>query len=382
MNFEYSEEQNAILDVVRTFCKAEIEPNIEYIERENHMPENFAKKMGDAGLMGITLPEEYGGMAMSHDCLMAAMIEMARTSAAATCFLISHLSGMEIIRKHGPAELKDKYVAAAAAGDIVTCMAFTEPGTGGDPKQLVTTAREEGDHIILNGVKRFITNASYPGPMVVWAKDAETGNCSAYVIDKFCKGFSLSNPWEKVGMMGSPVFDVFLDDVTIPKSSLLGAKGEGFEILLSESSVGKMSHAAIAAGLKEAARARAVRYANEKLPRGKPISEKFQAIQLKLAKICEQSESAKWMIYRCAHYADEGTDTPDFKAYASLVKGYAADLAPEVILMAMNVLGPYGTMEEYSVERYMRDALIGPHIEVVSDVQRVIYAKYITDRMK
>lgn len=381
MDFTYSEEQRMVLETVREFVRVELEPNVEYIEKEDHMPPNFHKKLAVAGIVGITEPEEYGGLSLSHDCLTAAMIEMAKTSAAATCSLISHLSGMEIIRKHGSEAMKEKYVAAAVAGDVVTCMAFTEPGTGGDPKQLVTTARETADGFVLNGVKRFITNAAYPGPIIVWAKDEDTGACSAYVLDKFCKGYSLSTPWEKVGMRGSPVFDVFLDDVTIPKGNRIGAKGTGFDILLSESSVGKMSHAAIAVGLMEASRDRAVRYANEKLHRGKPISEKFQAIQLKLSKICERYESAKWMVFRCAHYADQGTDTPDFKAYASLVKGYAADLAPEVALMAMNVMGPYGTTAEYGIERLMRDALIGPHIEVVSDVQRVIYSKYVTDRL-
>lgn len=378
MNFEYSEEQKMVLEVVKGFVKSELEPKVDWIEQEDHMPEGLHKVMGDLGIWGITVPEEYGGLGLSHDCLIAAMIEIAKTCAAAACSLISGLSGMEIIRKHGSPELKAKYVEAAVAGDIVTCMAFTEPGTGGDPKQLTTTAREEGENIVLNGVKRFITNAAYPGPLVVWAKDADSGACSAYVIDKFCEGYSLSTPWEKVGMKGSPVFDVFLDNVTIPKTNLLGEKGDGFNILLAESSVGKMLHAAIAVGLMEAARDKAIKYAKEKLHRGTPIADKFQSIQLKISKICEQCESAKWMVYRCAHYADVGTNTPDFKAYASLVKGYAADLAPQVTLMAMNVMGPYGTMKEYSVERYTRDALIGPHIEVVSDVQRVIYSKYIT----
>lgn len=377
MNFEYSDEQRMVLETVKELIKIELEPNVETIEATDHMPEGFHQKLGAAGIIGITVPEEFGGLGLSHDCLIAAMVEMAKTSAAATCTLISGLSGMELIRKHGTPQQRARYVAAAVAGEEVTCMAFTEPSTGSDPKQLTATARVEGENIVLNGVKRFITNASYPGPMVIWARDEDDGGCSAYIIDKFCKGYSLSTAWDKVGMKGSPVFDVFLDDVTVPRTALLGKKGNGFPLLLSESSVGKMSHAAIAVGLMEASRDKAVKYANEKLHRGQPIT-KFQAIQLKIATICERCESAKWMVYRCAHYADVGTDTADFKAYASMVKGYAADLAPEVTLLAMNVLGPYGTTKEYDVERYMRDALIGPHIEVVSDVQRVIYAKYVT----
>ena len=375
MNFKFDENQLAVLEVVREFAQKELAPNIDQIQAEDYPPRDFFKKAGDAGIIGISMPEEYGGLGLSQETLMAAYVEIGKVAPGPVISITSSLSGLEIIRKHGTQEQKDKYLEAGIMGDVVASMAFTEAGTGSDPKQLKTTATEDGDYFIINGVKRFITNAAFHGPLVLYAKDADTGLCSAYIIDKFCEGYSLSTPWEKIGTKGSPVFDIFLDNVRIPKSNLIGKKGDGFRILLSESSVGKMCHAANCLAIMEACRDLAIKYAKEKLHRDKPIT-KFQAVQLKIARICERLESVRWMVYRCAQLADESTESEEFKAYASLVKAYAADTAPEVAVLAMNIMGPYGTMKEYNVERFLRDAVMEPHVEVVSDVQRIISANY------
>jgi len=355
------------------FSRREVEPHLEEIERECRMPEGLMKRFATTGLLGICMPEEYGGSALSYQTFILAMEEVGRISPALVCSAVTTMAGLNIVLEYGSKAQQEQYLEAGIAGDIVTSMAFTEAGTGSDPKQLTTTAREENGRIVLNGVKRFITNAAYPGPMVVYAKDSDSGACSAYVIDKFCEGYSLSSPWTKIGILGSPVYDVFLDNVSIPPKNLLGEKGKGFEVLLMESARGKLGHAAAALGIIAEARNKAIRYAKEKLHRGKSIS-KFQTIQLKTTKLCEHYESARWMLYRAAAMADEEKQTEDFRAYAAMVKGYISDLAPECAMLAMNILGPYGAMQEYGVERLLRDAAIQPHIEVVSDVQRLIYA--------
>lgn len=381
MNFNFSEDQLAVLDVVKEFTEKELAPYVDLMQDEDHLPEGFFQKAGETGIIGISMPEEYGGLGMDHQTLMAALVEIGKVAPGPVISITTTLAGLEIIRKNGSQEQKDKYLTAGIAGELVAGMAFTEAGTGSDPKQLTTTATEDGDYVVLNGVKRFITNAAFPGPQVIYAKDADTGLCSAYIIDKFCEGYSLSTPWEKIGTKGSPVYDVFLDNVRIPVSNRLGAKGSGFDILLSESSVGKMSHGAACLGIMETCRDLAIKYAKEKLHRDKPIT-KFQAIQLKIAQICERTESAKWMLYRCAALADESTTSEEFKAYAAMMKAYAADTVPQVALLAMNVMGAYGPMREYNVERFLRDAVMEPHVEVVSDVQRVIAANYYIKQFK
>lgn len=375
MNFQLDQDQEAIVAVTQAFTQRELVPHIEAMDRDDVLPDGFFQKAGEAGIIGIAFPEEYGGSALSHITLMAAFVEMARVCPGPVISLTTTLAGLEIIRKFGTDAQKAQYLAAGVAGQVVAGMAFTEPGTGSDPRQLTVTATEEGDSVVLSGVKRFITNAAFPGPLIIYAKDADTGSCSAYLIDKFCPGYAISTPWEKIGFRGSPVFDVFLDHVRIPKTNLVGTRGGGFDILLSESSVGKLSHGAAALGICEASRDLAIKYAKEKLHRGTPIT-KFQAIQLKLAKICERTEAVKWMLFRCAELADESTQSEEFKAYAALTKAFAADTAPEVAMMAMNVMGAYGPMAEYQLERYLRDAVTEPEVEVVSDVQRIIAANY------
>lgn len=381
MNFSFHEDQQDILSVVKEFARSELTPYVDQLQENDCLPEGFFQKAGEVGIIGLSMPEEYGGLGQSHETLMAALTEIGKVAPGPVISITTTLAGLEIIRKHGTPEQKQAYLAAGVRGEVVAGMAFTEPGTGSDPKQLTTTATEDGDFVILNGVKRFITNAAFHGPQVIFAKDADTGLCSAYIIDKFCQGYSISTPWEKVGTKGSPVFDIFLDNVRIPKTNLLGEKGQGFSILLSESSVGKMSHGAACLGIMETCRDLAIKYAKEKLHRGQPIT-KFQAIQLKIAKICERTESVKWMLYRCAQLADESTQSEEFQAYAAMMKAYASDSAPEVALLAMNVMGAYAPMKEYSVERFLRDAVMEPHVEVVSDVQRIIAANYYIKQCK
>lgn len=382
MNFKFDDDQLAVLEVAKEFARKEIAPYVETQLQENDAPPpDFFKKAGEAGIIGICMPEEYGGLGLSHEALTAALAEIGKVASGPVISLTTTLAGLEIIRKHGTQQQKDAYLEAGVMGDVVASMAFTEAGTGSDPKQLTTTAAVDGDYFVINGVKRFITNSGFHGPMIVYAKDVETGSCSAYLIDKFCEGYSLSTAWEKIGTKGSPVYDVFLDNIRVPKDHLIGERGAGFDILLSESSMGKLNHGAACLGIMEACRDLAIRYAKEKLHRDKPIT-KFQAVQLKIAKICERLESARWMVYRCAQLADESPESEEFRAYASLVKGFTADLVPEVALLAMNVMGPYGTMKEYNVERFMRDAVMEPHVEVVSDVQRIIAANYYIHQFK
>ncbi len=381
MKFEFDQDQKDIINLVKSFLEKEIVPHIDEIDEKDIVPEGFFKKAGDLGIIGLAMPEEYGGMAMSLETLMAVYEEFGKVCPGPSIAINASLAGVEIIRKHGSQEQKDKYLEACIAGDLVGSMAFTEAGTGSDPRQLTTVATEDADGFVLNGVKRFITNAAYPGPMIIYAKDADDGGCSAYLIDKNCEGYSLSSKWEKIGFRGSPVYDVFLDNVRIPKSSRVGEKGFGFDILLSESAVGKMGHTATTLGIMEACKSLGIRYAKEKLHRDKPIT-KFQAIQLKIADICMLTESTRWMVYKLATLADEDTMSAEFKSYAALTKAYAADTVSKVALKAMNLMGAYGPMKEYKVERFLRDAVTEPHVEVVSDVQRIIAAGYYIAKEK
>jgi alkylation response protein AidB-like acyl-CoA dehydrogenase len=378
MNFQLNEDQQMIYDLVNEFAQKYVVPMIDEIEEKRTVPQELYNRMAEAGLFGMIFPEEYGGSGLGYECMVIAFEQMAKYSASANIGLSTTILFMESILMFGTEEQKQKYIPAGIRGEYRSSFAFTEPGTGSDPKQITTTYRREGDFYVLNGVKRFITSAGYPGPICVFAKDAETGEVTGLLFEKFCEGYSLSSPWNTVGFRGSPVYDVFLDDVKVPaaQASIHGGIGKGFDTLLGTVAYSKMGLAATTLGTLAASYNAAVKYAKEKLHRDKPIA-KFQAIQLKIAQIAAMYESCRLMVYQLGDQANDRANLKKFISSVGMVKAHVSDTAVQGNLLAMQVLGPYGVCAEYNVERYLRDSLIGPIVEGVSDIQRVLAAREI-----
>lgn len=373
MEFKLNEDQEFIQKMARDFAMKKILPLVEEIDKKDELPLEIWKGLCEIGLPGMVFPEEYGGGEAGYDSYVLALEQIARASGGVATALAVHVTGLGAIKLYGTEAQKKKYLPAGVAGECKASFAFTEPGTGSDPKQLTTTAVRKGDYYVLNGTKRFITNSGYNGPMTVFAKEGDDGGCTAFILDKFCEGYSLSSPWAKVGLHGSPVYDVFLDNVKVPAENVLGQSGKGFDILLLGIAFGKIGTSSVALGNILAAFEEAVKYAKEKMHRGQPIT-KFQAIQLKIGHLAAKYESARWMCYRLGMLANKVDNPHKFQADAALVKGYVSDTAVEAALLACNVHASYGVMAEYAAERIYRDALIAPHIEGVSDLQRVISA--------
>ncbi len=373
MDFKFNENERMIRELTREFAQNEILPQIEYMEREKHPPEGLYQKLCEIGILGTVLPEEYGGLDLNYSSFLIAIEEISRVSPGIACSVLTSVAAMEAINMFGTQEQRQRCIPKGISGEAVLSFAFTEAATGSDPKQLTTTMKKEGDHYILNGTKRFITNSSYKGPMLVFAIDTDSGRCTGFIIDKFCEGYSLSSQWEKVGFHESPVYDVFLDNVRVEEKDILGQEGDGFRVLLQTSAYGKLGQAASALGVIGQARELAVKYVKEKMHRGEPIT-KFQQIQLKIAHLSEKYISSKWMVYSVGAMADDITDLKAFQAETALTKGYVSDLAVQACAEAMAAMGAYGVTEEYGIERLMRSSLIYPVIEGVSDVQRILYA--------
>lgn len=376
VDFKLSKEQELIQKAAREYAINAILPLAKQIDEEDKIPQEIWDGLAELGFMGIPFEDELGGGGADYECYVLAQEQIARASSGVATALSVHTTGLDVIAIFGNKEQKEKYIPLGCSGKSKSSFAFTEPGTGSDPKQLTTIATREGDYYVINGVKRFITNAGYEGPMVIFCKDSDTGDCSAYILDKFNEGYSLSKPWEKIGAHGSPVFDVYLKDVKVPAANLLGKPGQGFSILLLGIAMGKVGTSTIALGGMLAAYEEAVKYAKEKLHRGKPIA-KFQAIQLKIAHIAAKYQSVRWMCYRLGTLANDIKDAAQFQAEVALVKGYASDTAVEVAKLAMDVHASYGVTKDYPVERIYRDAIIAPQIEGVSDMQRIIFASSV-----
>lgn len=373
MDFNLSKEQLLLQKMARDFAEKYLEPIARQIDEDNKIPEEIIKTMGELELFGVPFPEAYGGAEGGYDGYTLVMEQIARVSGGMAMTLAAHTLGLGAIEKFGSEEQKQKYMPLACKGKHIASFAFTEPGTGSDPKQITATAVREGDFYILNGTKRFISNANYPGPCIIFARENESGEVTAFIVEKWCEGYSISEPWDKMCMHGGMLLDVYLNDVRVPAANLLGKIGQGFPILLLGIALGKIGTSTCALGGTLAAYEEAVKYAKEKTHRGQPIA-KFQAMQLRIANLAILYENSKWLCYRLGCLANKIKDPAEFAKEAALCKAYCGDAGVDAARIAVDVHGSYGVMNDYKVSRIYRDAILGPQIEGVSDVQKMIVA--------
>lgn len=373
MDFNLSKEQSLLQQMAREFAEKSIGPVAKQIDEESRIPEEILAEMAELELFGIPFSEEYGGADGGYDGYVLVMEQIAKVSGGVAMTMAAHTLGLGAISAFGTEEQKKKYMVPGCKGKHIVSFAFTEPGTGSDPKQLTSTATRNGDFYILNGTKRFISNANFPGAMVVFARETESGEVTAFILDKWAEGYSISEPWEKIGMHGGQLLDVYMKDVKVPAENLLGKVGQGFPILLLGIALGKIGTSTAALGGTLAAFEEAVKYAREKTHRGQPIA-KFQAIQLKIADLAIKYETARWLCYRLGCLANNIKDPASFATEAALVKAYCGDNVVDAARIAVDVHGSYGLMRDYTIERVYRDAIIGPEIEGVADMQKMIVA--------
>lgn len=379
MIFKLNEDQQDVKSLAREVAQKAVAPLAEQIYETHSIPAELSKLIADIGFLGVPMPEEYGGLNLGNVAFMEAIEEIARVCPSVSVSTLVCVSFLEAVKNYGTEEQKQQFIPAGIRGKFRGSLAFTEPGTGSDPKQIKTTARKEGEYYYINGVKRFITNAAYDGPILLFARDSETDNVTAFLADKKTEGYSISNPWDTIGMRGSAIYDVFFDNVKVHESRVIGEKGNGFPILLGTVAHSKVALCATFVGAMRQAYELAVKYATEKVHRDKSIAQKFQSIQIKLAKIAGMVESCHLLTMELAEKSDDRSDLNYLKAWVGMTKAHVSDMAVECVHNCMNVLGAYGVCDEYEVERIMRDVLIAPHIEGVSDLQRVIAGGYIAN---
>ena len=376
MDFSLSKEQQLIQKTAQDYADKSIEPIAKQIDENNKIPDNIIKELGELDMFGIPFAEEYGGAAAGYSSYVLAMEQIAAASSGISMVISAHTLGIGAINAFGTEEQKKKYMTPCCKGEHIAAFAFTEPASGSDPKQITSTAVREGDNFVLNGTKRFISNGAFPGPLVFFARDTETGNISAFIIEKFCEGYSISEPWDKIGMHGGLLLDVYLKDVKVPAANMLGAPGTGYQVLQYGISFGKVGVSSSALGGIYAAYKESIKYATEKMHRDTPIS-KFQSIRSSIAVIAEKYEAAKWMTYRLAYLADNVKNPAEFAKNAALTKDYVCDTFIDVAKEAMAVHGSYGLTSDYKVFRIWKDCIIGLQIEGVSAMQKEIVAGVI-----
>jgi acyl-CoA dehydrogenase len=376
MNLRFTEEQEMMRKMVRDFAQSEIAPFVEKME-EGEFPKEILKKMGDLGLMGIPVPEQYGGSEMDFISYIIAIHEISKVSATVGVILSVHTSvGTNPILYFGTEEQKQKYVPKLAAGEYLGAFCLTEPSAGSDAASLKTRAVKKDDHYVLNGSKVFITNGGEADVYIVFAStnpEAGTKGVSAFIVEKDTPGFIVGKDEHKMGLYGSRTVQLTFEDMKVPAENLLGNEGEGFKIAMSNLDSGRIGIAAQALGIAEAALEAATGYAKERIQFGKPIAAQ-QGIGFKLADMATSVEAAKLLIYRAAQMRSEGQKCG---LEASMAKLFASRTAVEVSTEAIQVFGGYGYTKDYPVERYFRDAKVTEIYEGTSEIQKIVISKQL-----
>lgn len=376
MNLGFTEEQQMMRDMVRNFAKTEIEPFIPRMEA-GEFPRPIIRKMGELGLMGITVPEEYGGAGMDFVSYISAIHELSKVSAVIGVILSVHTSvGTNPIMYFGNDEQKNRYLPKLASGEYLGAFCLTEASSGSDAGSLKTRAVRKEDHYVLNGSKMFITNGGEADVYIVFAStDPSNGTygISAFIVDKDTPGLIIGKDEMKMGLHGSRTVELSFDNMNVPVENRLGEEGEGFKIAMANLDVGRIGIAAQALGIAEASLEAAIGYAKERVQFGKPIATQ-QGVGFKLADMATAVEAARLLVYRAAQLRAEGK--PCGKE-ASMAKLFASKAAVEGSIEAVQVFGGYGYTEDYPVERYFRDAKVTEIYEGTSEIQRIVISKHL-----
>ncbi|MBM7622641.1 acyl-CoA dehydrogenase [Sporohalobacter salinus] len=372
MEFKLTEEQEMIKKVVCDFAEQEVDPVAAEIDETHEFPKENVEKMGEAHMLGIPFPQEYGGA--GSDTLSYAIVieELSRACATHGVICSAHTSlGAHPIYKYGTEEQKEKYLKPLAKGEKLGAFGLTEPNAGTDAASQKTTAVLDGDEYVLNGSKIFITNAGEADIFIIMAmtdKSKGTRGISSFIVEADTPGFTLGKKEDKMGINASDTRELIFKDCRIPKDNLLGKEGMGFKIAMETLDGGRIGISAQALGIAQRALDEAVQYAKEREQFGRAIG-KFQTIQFKIAEMATKVEAARNLVYKAAKTKDNGEK---FSKEAAMAKYYASDVAMEVARESIQIHGGYGYMKEYPVERLLRDAKITEIYEGTTEVMKMV----------
>ncbi|MFD1064554.1 acyl-CoA dehydrogenase [Oceanobacillus locisalsi] len=368
-----TEEQKMLVKMVQDFAQDEIAKEVERMEERDRFPEEIIKKMGNLGLMGIPVPEEYGGAGMDFGSYIRVIHELSKVSATIGVILSVHTSvGTNPILYFGTEEQKQKYIPKLASGEYLGAFALTEANSGSDASGLKTTAKLVDDMYVLNGSKVFITNGEYADTFITFARTSEERDgISAFIVEKDSPGLSIGKNEKKMGLKGSSTVELTFEQCRIPKENLLGREGEGFNIAMANLNIGRIGIAAQGLGIAEAALDYAVSYAKEREQFGKPIAAN-QGISFKLAEMATNVEAAKLLTYQAAQRIEmQQTCIKE----TSMAKLTATKTAMQNAIEAVQIYGGYGYTKEYPVERLFRDAKVTEIYEGTNEIQRIVISK-------
>lgn len=376
MYFQFTDEQRDIQRMTRQFAKERIAPLAREWDRQHTFPREMIRELGELGLLGVCIPNEYGGADADFLSYILVIEELSRADAGlgVTVAVQTSLATLPILT-FGTEEQKQRWIPPLASGEVIGAYGLTEPSSGSDAAALLTSARRDGDGWVLNGRKQFITNAGHAGTFIAFARTDPTAprakGISAFIVDMSQEGVSVGREEEKLGLNSSSTCEVVLQDVRVQPAALLGEEGKGFAIALHTLDGGRIGIAAQAIGITQAALDVALGYARERIQFGRALSD-FQATQWKLADMDKDLEAARLLTYKAAwlKMQNQPYTVPGAKA-----KLFASEMARRHTAETVQILGGYGYTKEFPAERYYRDAKITEIYEGTSEVQRMVISR-------
>jgi alkylation response protein AidB-like acyl-CoA dehydrogenase len=372
-----TDEQREIRDLVRTLARERVAPRAAEIDKKAEFPWDMVELFREHELFGLPFEEQYGGTGTGALMVLVAIEELSKVCATTGLIMAVQELGSLGIKLAGTDEQKERFLPRLASGEWLAAYALTEPGSGSDSAAMRTEARLDGDAYVLNGGKRFITNAGVAGLYVVFAKtDPEAGHSgiSAFVVEADTPGFEVGRIEPKMGIKGSTTGEIFFNDMRVPAENLLGEEGEGFKIAMRILDRSRPGIGAQGLGLAQGATDYALEYARTRETMGKPIAQ-HQLIASMLADMETKCEAARGLLYKIGLMIDEGASEDELTKVSAMAKLYCTDVAMEVTTDAVQILGGYGYMQEYPVERMMRDAKITQIYEGTNQIQRLVIAR-------
>ena len=377
MNFELNENQIMISQMVRDFAEKEIRPNLNKWDSEEIFPVETMKKMGELGLLGIFVPEEYGGAGFGYFEYATALMELGKVCGGIGLSVAAHNSLCTgHILYHGNEEQKKKYLPKLASGEWIGAWGLTEANTGSDSMRMKTTAVQDGDDWIINGTKNWITHGLSGDVAVVLIRTGElldSNGITAFIIEKGTPGFSAVKIKDKLGVRASETAELIFDNVRIPKENVIGNVGEGFKQAMKVLDGGRISIASLSCGVARGAYEASVQYAKEREQFGKPIG-KFQAIAFKLADMATEIEAAELLTFQAAYLKNSKKPVTKAGAYA---KYYASEVSVKCGNEAVQIMGGYGYTKEYPAEKFLRDSKLMTIGEGTSEIQKIVISREI-----
>lgn len=375
MDFALSPQHEEIRRTVREFAERRIAPVADELERRGEFPMEIIREAASLGLLGVPYPEEIGGTGLDSLAYAITVEELSRVSGSVGIIVSAHTSlGCNPLWLAGTDAQKERYLRPLASGEVIGAYGLTEPDAGSDSRGTRTRARREGDEWVLDGGKRFITNAGVAGTYIVTAvtdREQDSGKISAFIVEADAPGFSIGRMEEKMGLHASNTGELIFDGCRIPAENLLGTEGEGDRLFLKTLDGGRIGIASMALGLAQAAYEAASAYAKDRRQFGRAIGT-FQGVAFKIADMATEIDAARLMTYRAAWLKD--SDRP-YSTEAAMAKLFASEVAQRATNAAIQVHGGYGYITEYRVERYLRDAKLTEIGEGTSEIQRMVIAR-------